>query len=244
MESLSLLFFNLCFFAALVGSIYADSDSTQTIETSKNSAYDMRDDKIYRADLPKSDSECSSINEHHVKDAAQLGQQSAKGPSYLNGATNAFTTLVVHSPSGSSIDDTRHSERIGNREDDASRSDRKEKSAVDLSHDVPLNPNLMPAHPTWQAEKSDVDYRTTASVKDTPGDTKSHGNIKSRSIDSSLRSSDLESDLDAAEDRYQSPYQSQYPYWNRGQFPNQRYRAGDRREPYRNYLRYPVFPGK
>ncbi|XP_012231916.1 uncharacterized protein [Linepithema humile] len=242
MERLSILFFNLCFFAVLVGSIYADSSATT--ETSKNGAYDIGDVKIHHADLLKSvenDSESSSMNENHVKDAAELGQHPAKGSSYPNKALDAFTTSV-HSPS-SSIDDMRHLGRIGNQEGDASRSDRKEESAVDLSHNILLDPSLIPARPARQAKKSDVDY-TTASIEDIPGDAESHNNVESRSIDSSLRSSDLEGDLSVAEDRYQSPYQAQYPYWYRGQFPNQRYRTNDRREPYRNYLRYPVFPGK
>lgn len=233
MERISILSFNLCFFAVLVGSLHADSSATT--ETAKDGAYDV----IRHADLLKNvenDSASSSVNEN-VKDAAQLEKYPAKGLSYLNKASNALTTSIVRSPN-SSVDDTdRHSERIGDQEGDASRSDRKEESAVDLSHDVLLDPTLIPARPVRQA-----DY--TASIEDIPGDAKSHCNVERRNIDSSLRSSDLESDLSVAEDRYQSPYRSQYPYWYRGQFPNPRYRTNDRREPYRNYLRYPVFPGK
>lgn len=230
MERLSILFFNLCFFAVLVGSIYADSSATT--ETLKNDMGDVKTHNLLK-DI-ENDPECSLMNESHMKDAAQLEQHNTvKNPSYLSEASNAFTTSV--SPS-SSINNTQHSDHI--KDQKGNQSDRKQESIVDLSHDILLDPSL--TRSIREAEKSDVDY-TTASVEDIPDDAKSHGNIE-RSIDSSLHNSNLEGDLSVAEDRYQS----QYPYWYRtqGQFPNERYRANDRREPYRNYLRYPVFPGK
>jgi len=95
------------------------------------------------------------------------------------------------------------------------------KTVVDpSSHDILLDLGLIPARLARRAARGDADYPLR---EDTPGD-----------IDSSLRGSDL----GVAEDRYR------YPYWYQGQFENQRYRANDRRKHYRNYLRYPVFPGR
>ncbi|XP_011881029.1 PREDICTED: uncharacterized protein LOC105569287 isoform X2 [Vollenhovia emeryi] len=108
------------------------------------------------------------------------------------------------------------------------------------SHDILLDPVLIPARLSRQAEKGD--YLNLASIENVSNDVEST-NDENRSVVPSKQNLNLEGDLGVAEDRYQSPY----PYWNsyyRGQFPNQRYQTNDWRQPYRSYWRYPVFSGK
>lgn len=157
-----------------------------------------------------------------MKGAVQIGEQLAA--LYLNKMSNASTIPTV-SLSDNYTKAVKYVKRIENREDDASPSNHKNRSddILDLS-------NIILARLTRQAEKSNTGSSNPSSVE----------NIESENIGSSQERSNLESDLGVAEDRYRF----QYPYWNRRQFASQRYRANDRREPFRNYLKYPVFPGK
>ncbi|XP_018375093.1 PREDICTED: uncharacterized protein LOC108768902 [Trachymyrmex cornetzi] len=149
--------------------------------------------------------------------STQVGEH-AKDSLYLNNASNAFT-ISTGDFSSSNIKNMQHNE---DKENDA---DRKEEPSEDLSsHDILLDPSLLPARLSRQTEKGDV---------------KSNNHDDSRSILSSKWNLNYEGDLSVAEDRYPSAY----PYYRR-EFPNQRYRANDRREHYRNDWRHPVFSGK
>ncbi|XP_011704286.1 PREDICTED: uncharacterized protein LOC105459743 isoform X2 [Wasmannia auropunctata] len=161
----------------------------------------------------------------------------AKNQSSLNNASNTSNTTSTGNFSSSFIKDTQHSRRNDDREDDAYH---KEGPSVGLSsHDILLDPDgLIPARLSRQAEKGDANYSTLASIDNISSHVKFNNDVVPPK-----RNPSYEGDLRVAEDRYPPPY----PYWNpyyRGSFPNQRYRANDRREPYRNYWRYPVFPGK
>ncbi|XP_018299849.1 uncharacterized protein [Mycetomoellerius zeteki] len=168
-----------------------------------------------------------------VHDNSTQVEEHAKDPLYLNNASNAFT-ISTDDFSSSNIKDMEHLRHNEDKENDA---DRKEEPSEDLSsHDILLDPSLIPARLTRQTEKGDVDYSNLASIS---SDVKSNNHDDSRSVLPSKRNLNYEGDLSMAEDRYSSAY----PYYRR-EFPNQRYRANDRREPYRNYWRYPVFSGK
>ncbi|KYM95495.1 hypothetical protein ALC62_13924 [Cyphomyrmex costatus] len=171
-----------------------------------------------------------------MKNSTQVGEE-AKDPSYLNNASNV-STISTSDFSSNNIKDTQHLRDNGDKENDA---DHKEEPSEDLSsHDILLDPSLIPARLSRQTEKGNSDYSNLASISN---DIKFNNHDYSRSV---LPKSNLnyEGDLSMAEDRYSSAY----PYWNlyyRRQFPNHRYRANDRRERYRNYWRYPpVFSGK
>lgn len=161
------------------------------------------------------------------------------GGLYLNKISDAFT-IPAASFSNNYTKDAQYAKGTENRGDDASTSSHKDESDVDLSsHNVPLDshPDLISARLTRQVEESDnTDYSNPSSVENISAES----DVESENIGSSQESSDLEGDLGVAEDRYRF----QYPYRYRRPFANQRYRANERREPYRNYLRYPVFPGK
>ncbi|GAB1866201.1 hypothetical protein CAJAP_07280 [Camponotus japonicus] len=219
------IFFALCSFAVLVG--LASTGSSTTTETSKSNGCDTRNiiekphADILKSKSVKNNSECS-LDQSNMKGAVQIGEQPAA--LYLNKISNASTIPTV-SLSDNYTKVVKYVKRIENREDDASPSNHKNRSddILDLS-------NIILARLTRQAEKSNTGSSNPSSVK----------NIESENIGSSQERSNLEGDLGVAEDRYRF----QYPYWNRGQFANQRYRANDRRESFRNYLKYPVFPGK
>lgn len=241
MERLSIFFFSLFSLAVLAESTSAGSSTTT--ETSRSDGCDARNviEKphvdLLKSKGVKNDSECSLVNQSHVKGTIQIGEQSAAGL-YLNKISDASTIPAV-SFSNNYTKDVQYTKRIENREDDASPSYHKDRSDVDLSsHNIPLldSSDLISARLSRQVEKSDMDYSNPSSVEDISVEPV----VESENIGSSQESSDFKGDLGVAEDRYRF----QYPYWYRGQFANQRYRAYDRREPYRNYLRYPVFPGK
>ncbi|CAL1676360.1 unnamed protein product [Lasius platythorax] len=216
MERLSIFFFSLFSLAVLAESTSAGSSTTT--ETSRSNGCDARNviEKPH-VDLLK------SKGVKNDSECSLVNQSHVKAVSFSNNYTK----------------DVQYTKRIENREDDASPSYHKDRSHVDLSsHNISLldSSDLISARLSRQVEKSDMDYSNPSSVEDISVEPV----VESENIGSSQESSDLKGDLGVAEDRYRF----QYPYWYRGQFANQRYRAYDRREPYRNYLRYPVFPGK
>ncbi|KAL6422660.1 hypothetical protein ACFW04_010714 [Cataglyphis niger] len=235
MARLSIFCISLCSLAILTESI--PSGSLTTTEILRSNEYDARNviEKSHADILKRNDRQGSLVNQSHLKSAAPIGDQSAASL-HLNNISDASTTPTVSS-SDNSTKDVQYTKRIENRRNDAPPSNHKDRSDVDLlSHDILLNPfNVISPRLTRQNKKSDMDYSNPSSVKNS-----AELSIENENIGSSQKSSDFESDLGVAEDRYRY----QYPYWYRGQFANQRYRANDRREPYRNYLRYPVFPGK
>lgn len=223
------IFFGLCSLAILVGSSPTDSST----ETTRSNGYVIGKPHadILESKSVKNDSESSLVNQSDMKGAAQIGERSAL---HLNEIPNASTIPTV-----SFLDDctkgARCIKRIENREDDASPSNHKNRSNGDLSsHDI--FPDIILARLTRQVERSNVDSSNPSSVENISAESV----VESENIGSSQERSNFKSDLGVAEDRYRF----QYPYWYRGQFANQRYRANDRREPYRSYLKYPVFPGK
>ncbi|XP_011050249.1 PREDICTED: uncharacterized protein LOC105143556 [Acromyrmex echinatior] len=161
--------------------------------------------------------------------STQVGEH-VKDSLYLNNASNAFT-ISTSDFSSNNIKDMQHNE---DKENDA---DSKEEPSEDLSsHDILLDPSLLSVRLSRQTEKRDANYSNLASIS---SNVKSNNHDDSKSVLSSKWNLNYEGDLSVAEDRYPSAY----PYY-RKEFPNQRYRANDRRERYRNYLRYPVFSGK
>lgn len=244
MTRLSIFYFSLCSLAILAESTLAGSSTTT--ETSKSNECDARNviekphADILKSKSVKNDSQGSLVNQSYVKSAIQIGERSAAGV-YLNKISDASTTPTVNS-SNNSTKVLQYTKCIENRENDASPSNHENRSDVDLlSHDILLNPfDVISPHLTRltrQDRKSDTDYSNPSSVKN---NAELSIDIENENIGSSQKGSDLEGDLGVAEDRYRF----QYPSWYRRQFANQRYRTNDRREPYRNYLRYPVFPGK
>ncbi|XP_018052298.1 PREDICTED: uncharacterized protein LOC108689852 [Atta colombica] len=163
----------------------------------------------------------------NVHDNSTQVEEHAKDSLYLNNTSNAFT-ISTGDFSSNHIKDMQHNE---DKENDA---DRKEEPSEDLSsHDILLDPSLLPARLNRQTEKGEADYSNFASIS---------SNVKFNNHDDSVLPSKLnyENDLSVAEDRYPSTY----PYY-RKEFSNQRsIRANNRRERYRNYWRYPVFSGK
>ncbi|XP_070156397.1 uncharacterized protein [Polyergus mexicanus] len=244
MTRLSIFYFSLCSLAILAESALADSSTTTKI--SKSNECDARNViEKPRADILKSksvknDSQGSLVNQSHVKSAVQTGERSAAGV-YLNKISDTFTTPTVNS-SNNSTKVVQYTKCIENRENDASPLNHEDRSNVDLlSHDILLNPfDVIPprlTRLTRQNKKGDTDYSNPSSVENSA---ELSIDMENENIGSLQKGSDLENDLGVAEDRYRF----QYPPWYRRQFANQRYRTNDRREPYRNYLRYPVFPGK
>lgn len=235
MARLSIFCFSLCSLAILAES--TPSGSSTTTEILRSHEYDARNviEKPHADILKRNDPQGSLVNQSHVKSAIQVGEQSATSL-YLNKISDASTTPIVSSSDNS----TKDTKCIENRKNDASPSNHKDRSDVDLlSHDILLNPfDVISPRVTRQNKKSDMDYSNPSSIENN-----AELSIENENISSSQKGSDLESDLGVAEDRYRY----QYPYRYRGQFANQRFanhRTNDRREPYRNYLRYPVFPGK
>ncbi|XP_018337171.1 PREDICTED: uncharacterized protein LOC108745490 isoform X2 [Trachymyrmex septentrionalis] len=154
----------------------------------------------------------------NVHDNSTQAGEHTKDSLYLNNASNAFT-ISTGDFSSSNIKDMQYNE---NKENDA---DRKEEPSEDLSsHDILLDPSLLPARLSRQIEQGDV---------------KSNNHDDSKSVLSSKWNLNYGSDLSVAEDRYPSAY----PYYRR-EFSNQRYRANGRKEHYHNYWKYPVFSGK
>ncbi|XP_071572195.1 uncharacterized protein [Temnothorax nylanderi] len=238
MERFSVIFISLCSLATILAESMPTGSST-TIETLWDNAHEVGNVENHPADLLKQKNVQNNtkhllLDENLVKNTTQVGEH-AKNPLYFNKASTTLTGDF----SSSYIKDTQHLKHNGDREGD----DKEEPSVGLSSYDILLDPSLIPARLTRQARKGDADYSNLASSENVSGDVEPNNYDENRSVISSKRSANLESDLDVAEDRYQPPYPYRYPYY-RGQLPNQRYRANDRREPYRNYWRYPVFPGK
>lgn len=235
MERFSVIFFSLCFLAIVAES--TSIESSTTIETLWNNAHDGRNVEDH-ANLLKQKN-IQNNTKHLLLDEnlniTQVGEH-AKNPLYLNKTSEVSTTSTGYF-SSSDMKDTQHLKH--NQEDDANH--KNGPSIGLLSHDI-LEPGLITARLSRQAEKSDSNLASIENHRISNDVTTNNYNENRRVVPSKSNTS-LESDLGVAEDRYQSPY----PYWNpyyRGQFPNQRYQANYRREPYRNYWRYPVFPGK
>jgi len=196
--------FSLCMLVILAGSIHADSTR---MDSSGGEDYRASPSKLKNA---RNNPECP-LSERHMKGTgSEIGERTAED----------FTRTSEAASFIDCIEDSRG-------EDDP-RPGRQWETVMDpSSHDILLDPGLIPVRLVRRAARSDADYPQR---EDTSGD-----------IDSSLQGSDSgQDDLGVAEDRHQS----RYPYWYRGQSENQRYRMNDRREHYRNYLRYPVFPGR
>lgn len=233
MERFSVVFFSLCSLAILAG--LTPIESPTTIETLWDNAHDVRSES--HANLLKQKNTQNNtehlLGENLMENTTHIGEH-AKNPSYLN-KTSEVSATSTDDFSSSYIKDMQHLRHNGDREDDANH---KDGLSIGLSsHDILLDPGLIPARLNRQAEK---DNSNLASIENISSDVITN-NYKNKSVVPS--NPNFESDLGVAEDRYQSPY----PYWNpyyRGQLPNQRYRANCRREPYPNYWRYPVFPGK
>lgn len=233
MERFNVILFSLCSLAILAGS--TPIESSTTIGTSWDNAHDVRNIEDH-ANLPKQNNIQNNtthlpLDEDLVKNAAQVGEY---GRNPLNKTSDVSTASTGYS-SSSDMKDTQHLKH--NQEDD-----HKNRPPIGLLHDILLDPALISARLNRQAEKDSSNLASIANHSiSSDVTTKSYN--ENRSVVPSKSNTSLESDLGVAEDRYQSPY----PYWNpyyRGQFPNQRYQASYRREPYRNYWRYPVFPGK
>lgn len=239
MERFNAIVFILCFLVILAESTPAGSSATLW-----DNAHDIRDIDNHHTNLLKPQSVQNNtkhllIDENPVKNTTQVGEY-AKDSSYLN-KTSDSSTASTGDFSSSYIKDTLHSRHNGDREGDAYH---KEGPSVDLSsYDILLDPSLILARLSRQAGKSDTHYSNLASIKNISRNIESSNHNENRNPIPSKRNPNFEDDLGVAEDRYQPPYPYRYPYY-REQFPNQRYRTNDRREPYRNYLRYPVFPGK
>lgn len=209
------------------------TESSTTTETLRSNECDTRDiieephADILKSKSVKNDSDCSLVkNQSDMKDAVQVEEHSAA--LCLNKISNVSTIPTISS-SDNYTKDVKYIKQIENQEDNASSSNHKNRS-----DDILDLPGIILARLTRQAEKSDSS--NPPSIENISAES----DIKNKNIGSSQEKSNLEGDLGVAEDRYGF----QNPYWYRGQFTNQRYRAYDRREPYRNYLKYPVFPGK
>lgn len=156
-----------------------------------------------------------------------------------NVTSNVSKTLVDSSSSGPEV--LQRSKTIEGQESDTSRSNNEEPAVDLLSQDILLDPGLITARLSRQAENSDpADYSAASALIEDNSNDVSDDDTESGGIDLFQRNSDVEEgDLGAAEDRYRLPY----PY--RDQFMHGRYRTQyDRREPNRSYLKYPVFPGR
>ncbi|XP_012528064.1 uncharacterized protein LOC105832027 [Monomorium pharaonis] len=241
MERFSVILFTLCSLAIQAGSTPA---GLSTIETLWDNTRNVSDAENHEAVLLKSQNVQNStkqflIDEDPVRNTTEIGEY-AKDSSHLK-AANVSTTLSSDF-SNSYAKDTQHSKHNEDHKDDAYH--KEGPAGILSSHDILLDPSLIPARLSRQAEKIDVDYSNLASIENISSGIEPNNHDESRkNVVPLKRSSNFEDDLGVAEDRYPPPY----PYWNpyyQRQFPNQRYRINDRREPYHNYWRYPVFPGK
>jgi len=198
--------FSLCVFAILVGSILSDSTKMDSSTREGHRASPLKLKNV------RSNPECSLSERHTKGTGSEIGERIAEDPKRSSEAASFIDC----------IEDSRG-------EDDPRLGHQRQTAMDTSSHDILLDPGLIPARLVRRAARSDTDYLPR---EDTSGD--------AGDIDSLLQGSDSgQDDLQVAEDR-----RPQYPYWYRGQSENQRYRANDRREHYRNYLRYPVFPGR
>ncbi|XP_011163425.2 uncharacterized protein LOC105198421 [Solenopsis invicta] len=249
MERFSVILFSLCALVILAGST---PTGLSTIETLWDNVRDVRDIEDHHVDLVKSKNVQNStkqllMDENPMKNITHI-KDHEKEPSYLKVA-NASTTLISDF-SSSHIKDSQHLKQNGDREGDAYR--KEEPSAGLPSHDILLDPALIPVRLSRQTEKGDItDYSNLASIENISSDTELNNHDERGNVLPSRWSSNFEDDLGVAEDRYPPPYPYSNPYYQRqfpnrgGQFPYQGYRINDRREPYHNnYWRYPVFPGK
>lgn len=204
------IFFSLCSLVIFARS--TTTDSLATIEASGNNNVYTKEIENHHADLSK--------------------------PS--NVTSNISRTLVDSSSSSIEVSQCSKIIEDEDQESDTFYSNNEEPAIGLLSQDVLLDPGLITARLSRQAENSDpADYSGSVLVENNSSDV-SNGDTESGIIDLSQQNSDVEeSDLGAAEDRYRLPY----PY--RDQFMHGRYRTHyDRKEPNRSYLKYPVFPGR
>ncbi|KAL0111910.1 hypothetical protein PUN28_013254 [Cardiocondyla obscurior] len=227
--------FGFCSLAILAG--LTPTESSTAAETIWN-ARDVRSTEdhsnLLEPNNAQNDTKHFLLEKSLVDNATQVGEHTK----------NLLTTSATSTENLSSnyIKDTQHPRSNGHRDDDGHH---KEEPFVDLSsHDVLLDPSLIRARLTRQAEKGDAVSSNLASIEKNPRDVRFNNNNKSKSI---LSKRSFKGDLNVAEDSYYQPrrpyYQPPYSYYQK-QFPNQRYWANNRREPYRNYWSYPVFPGK
>ncbi|KYN42749.1 hypothetical protein ALC56_02551 [Trachymyrmex septentrionalis] len=229
MERLSIILFNFYSLAILAESM--STRSSTMIETSWDNVHDVRNTKKSRKSVKQNIQNNTKypLIKNPMKNSTQAGEHT-KDSLYLNNASNAFT-ISTGDFSSSNIKDMQYNE---NKENDA---DRKEEPSEDLSsHDILLDPSLLPARLSRQIEQGNADYSNLASIS---SDVKSNNHDDSKSVLSSKWNLNYGSDLSVAEDRYPSAY----PYYRR-EFSNQRYRANGRKEHYHNYWKYPVFSGK
>lgn len=216
MESLGVLLGVLCCFAILAGPVVVLSAPSTTEIPRANAARPSLEPS--KPKNTENDPDCPWIHVAGVEDTVQAERELTRDSSRSK---------------EESVQDARRSKHAGDpRGDGPPRSSRHRGPAVDLSsHDTTLPDSS--AISARQAKRSTWDYRDYPAAS---GD-----DVARRSIDSSRRwGSDPKDDLGIAEYRYPP----QYPYWYQRQNPNQRYRPNDRKDPYRNYLRYPVFPGR
>ncbi|XP_032682048.1 uncharacterized protein LOC116849222 [Odontomachus brunneus] len=219
MESFGVLLNVLCCFAILAGPMMVLS-APSTTEIPRADAARPSVESSKSKDTEK-DPDCPWIHVARAEDAVQADKELSRNSSRSE---------------EESAQDARRSKHTGDRRGDGFRLSYQRGPAVDLpSHDTTLPDSG--AISARQAKRSTGDYRDyPASSSVTSGD-----DVARRSIDSSRqRGSGFKDDLGIAE--YRFPPQN--PYWYQRQYSNQRYRPNDRRDPYRNYLRYPVFPGR
>ncbi|XP_011140435.1 uncharacterized protein LOC105183778 [Harpegnathos saltator] len=217
----------LCSFAILTGLVFS-VPSASTTDTPKIKDAARRIVDPFKSGNTENDPDCRWMHVDHLKDVDPHTEKEHTKDSH----TSRFEE--------GSVEDARPSRHTGDRrEGDVPRPSYLRETAVDLSlPDMSAVPGPISARTANQAEGRARDYGNPASssIRNTPED-----DVERRSIDSSRRrDANFEEDIELAEDRYRS----QYPYWYQRQYPNQRYRVNDKRGPYRNYLRYPVFPGR
>lgn len=214
-----------------------------TIEASKYDTFDLRDVENRTVLSKKTRVERSiTIDADHATDAKQNGNKTEAGD------TSCFDKMSngssVTDRSGCVKENTKHEGNTSRIESSYDQTG----SSVDLSsHDILLDPIAIRAK--RQAETNEADFSSNIALQNETS-VSNDTETDDENINSSRWSSrTLENDLRVAEDRYppywyqqQSRYPSPYPSHQR-QYWNQRYR-NDRPEPYRNYPRYPVFPGK
>lgn len=227
MERLGILF-GLCTIAILTE--ITSAGLLATTEAARNDVHEANSTESNRTDLPKwrntnNSTDCSRID--RTKRGPEVGGKSAEDPSRSNKVSNASATTV-----GDPVEDAQREKHVGCYEGNVARPDHQQNPPLELSsHDILLDPGLISARLTRQAGRKGA---SGSSIEDNLDD------AVRGSDDSSRPDSALKDDLGVAEDRYPS----MYPYWYQRQYSNQRYRANDRRDPHRNYLRYPVFPGR
>lgn len=236
MERFSIIF-SLCSLTILAESIPIESSTIETLWDNAHGVRNIENHDLLKPTNVQDNTKQLLLDENLMENTTQ-GEEHAKNSLHLN-ETSVTSVISTGDFLSSYINDTQHlkyneSQEVANHE--------KEPSADLSSHDILLDPDLILVRLNRQTKRSNTDYSKPASVENISRDVESN-NDENRSIVTLKQNSNPEGDLSVAEDRYQAPN----PYWNphyRGQFPNQRYRTNDRREPYRNYWRYPVFPGK